>query len=266
MENEQPMQKPTSNNRISLSLDMRVIIFVLLAVIAGMLFVWKPWSGAANANDRTVSVTGEAKVTEAPDEYVFYPSYEFKDANKEAALAASTKKSKEVTAQLKALGVEDSKIKVDADGYNYGTDIEENPVGNSRQGNTYSLRLTIKVDNKQVAQKVQDYLITTQPMGQVTPQASFSDAKRKELESKARDQATKDARAKADQSARNIGFKVGKVKSIQDGAGFGNSISTNLMQGADLKFSEDSARTQSLTLQPGQNDLHYSVTIVYYVK
>ncbi len=54
-------------------------------------------------------------------------------------------------------------------------------------------------------------MVTTAPTGQVSPRPNFSDAKRKELESKARDEATKDARAKADQSARNLGFKVGKI-------------------------------------------------------
>ncbi len=264
MENDQPMPKPINNNKLRLSIDLRLIILVLLGAIVAMLFIWKPWNGVGGGSDRTVSVTGEAKVSDKPDEYVFYPSYDFKDPKKEIALAALTKRSDEITTKLKAFGVEDDKIKIDSDGYNYGSEVEEDSVGNLSKGNTYSLRLTIKAGSKELAQKVQDYLVTTQPMGQVTPQASFSDSKRKQLESKARDEATKDARAKADQSAHNIGFKVGKVKSVKDGSGFDNPI--GVMQGADLQFSPDGAKEQSLALQPGQNDLNYSVTVVYYVK
>ncbi len=259
MQDDQPIQKQARNNKVSFSLDVRVIIFVLLAVIVGMLFVWKPWVGTGKANDRTVSVTGEAKVTEDPDEYVFNPSYEFKDVKKEVALSALTKKNQEITAKLKSLGVEDNKIKTDSDGYNYNYYYD-----NANKNSTYSLRLTIKVDNKQVAQKVQDYLVTTQPMGQVTPQATFSDAKRKELEGKARDQATKDARSKADQSARNIGFKVGKVKTVNDGAGFGEIMP--LSKGSAQPGIALDTGQPSLAVQPGQNDLRYSVSVVYYVK
>ena len=123
--------------------------------------------------------------------------------------------------------------------------------------------MTIKIDNRDLAQKVQDYLITTSPTGAVSPQAGFSEAKRKTLETKARDQATKDARSKADQSAKNLGFKIGKVKTVTDSSGFGGPIVYGLAEGSNAGV--DSSNTK-LAVQPGENDLQYSVTVTYYVR
>jgi uncharacterized protein YggE len=216
-----------------------------------MLMVWRPWTGLSS--DQTISVTGEAKLSDRPDEYVFYPSYQFKDADKSVSLDQLSKKSAEVVAKLKELGVADNKIKTNSSGYDF-------PVyRGDGQTATYTLSLTITVDSGDLAQKVQDYLITTSPEGAISPQAQFSDAKRRELESRARDEATKDARQKADQMAKNLGFKIGRIKTVTDSSGFG----VIPLRGV----AEDSATSApQLTIQPGENDLHYSVTVEYFIR
>jgi uncharacterized protein len=244
---------PQNKNKLSLSLDLRIIILLLLAVIACMVVAWKPWQKSATG-ERTVKVTGEATIQAEPDEFVFYPSYEFKNADKAAALKDIALKSDELVAKLKSLGVEDKKIKTNSSGYDY-------PVY-SREENSdpiYTLSITVTVASREMAQKVQDYLLTTAPLGQVSPQPSFSDAKRKQLDSEARDQATKEARAKAEQSAKNLGFKVGAVKSVEDGGGFGE---LPIALGSDM-VKESQAR---LAVQPGENELQYTVTVTYFVK
>jgi uncharacterized protein YggE len=247
------------NNKISIKLDMRIIIFVLLTIIIAMLVIWKPWSPEPSNNDRTITVTGETTIKAEPDEFVFYPSYEFKNASKDTALSKVTKKSEEIVGKLKELGVPDDKIKSDSDGYNYNYYyLSENAQ------NVYSLRLTVTVDNRELAQKVQDYLITTSPTGNISPTANFSEAKKKELENQARDEATKDARAKAEQSGENLGFKVGKVKSVEDGNNF-DQIGL-YRGGAEMSIAQGNKDSGSLAVQPGQNDLNYTVTVVYYVK
>lgn len=241
----------------SLKLDYRIIIFILLATITAMLFIWKPWSPAPGSDDRTITVTGDATLKETPDEYLFYPSYTVKNADSDAGLEEVSTKSNEITNKLKELGVPESDIKNESSGYKY------NYYYNSRDNTTtYTLRLIITVHDLEMAQKVQDYLITTNPEGRVTPQAQFSEAKRKELESKARDQATTDARAKADQSAKNLGFKVGKVKSVDDDENKG--LFYPLSDGVGMA-TEDSSRS-SLQVLPGENELTYSVTVVYYMR
>ena len=263
-----PVQKPPpqpgnqpNKKRLNLSLNLRFLIVLLLIAMAGMLVTWKPWQANIKASDRTITVTGEATLSSTPDEYVFSPSYDFTNTDKKAALEQLSKKSDEIVAKLKSLGVVDSAIKTNSSNYSNG--IYSPVPDNEGNPDTYTLNLTVTVADKTLAQKVQDYLVATIPKGAVSPQADFSDTKRKKLESQARDQATKDARAKADQSAKNLGFKIAGVKSVTDGSGFGIPIS--LMQGGAAPSAKDQAVSSSLGVQPGENKLTYSVTVIYYI-
>lgn len=253
-------QKITSNpegNKFHFSLDLRLVTVLLLVIIAAMLFIWKPWSDSAQANARTIEVRGEVTLTAKPDEFVFYPTYEFKNADKNAALAQLTTKSNEIVAKLKELGVPEAKIKTNSNTYNRGNTGTTEP-----DTSTYTLALTVTVDNESLAQKVQDYLVTTAPTGNVSPQANFSESKRKQLESEAREKAVKDARAKADQSAKELGFSVGKVKTVSDGTGFSIPL-MGTRQGENAGTVADSSA--SLGLHPGENELPYTVTVVYFI-
>lgn len=248
---------PPNKHQLTLKLDFRIISLLLLAVIGALLFVWKPWQANPSARDRTVQVTGEARVTAEPDEFVFTPSYQFKNTDKAAALAELGKKSDQIVSELKKIGVPDNKIKSNADGYERGIYMPEAGDGSS----LYNLSLTVTVTNRDLAQKVQDYLVSTSPTGAVSAQPNFSDEKRRQLESQARQAAAKDARKKAEQSAENIGYKIGKVKSVSDGSGFGP-----IMPLDTLETSVDSSASTRLALQPGENELNYSVTVVYYIR
>jgi uncharacterized protein YggE len=247
----------TNKNRLNVRLDLRWVSLVLLVIIIVMLAVWRPWESGPTDASRTITVTGESTLKTAPDEYVFYPQYTFKDADKTAALADLTATQDEIVAGLKKLGVADNKIKADSSGYNYNYYFDD-----TNKTYNYTLALTVTVDDKALTQKVQDYLVSTSPTGSVSPQASFSDAVRKKLESQGRDAATKEARSKADQSAKNLGFKVGKVKSVSD-SGNGGGI---MPMYSTMEAGDSSAAKQSLAVQPGENELSYSVTVVYYVK
>jgi hypothetical protein len=121
MESNIPKFPPIQNkNRLNFSLDSRKVIIALLVIIAGMVFIWKPWNKPPQNTDRTVQVNGEATIKADPDQFVFSPSYDFKNANKQTAIDALSKKSDEIVGQLKKLGVEDGQIKTNADGYERG--------------------------------------------------------------------------------------------------------------------------------------------------
>lgn len=250
--------KPSLKDRLKLFFWKLVSLLLVISLVISIV-LWKPWQANVKAGERTVSVAGSATITAAPDEFVFSPSYTFTNADKQAALAEMTQKSNDIVAKLKGLGVPSNKIKVDSSGFNNVYSIE--PNGDS----TYNLNLTVTLSTQALAQKVQDYLITTGPSGAVSPQANFSTAKQKQLEGQARDKAEQDARAKADQSAKNLGFSVGKVKSVDDSgfASFGGCGARGLCQGANLSATD--AATPSLAVQPGENDLPYSVTVTYYI-
>lgn len=249
-----PNTNPTKTTT-HFSLDLRWVMVALLIIIVAMLALWRPWQGSM-AEDRTIQVTGETTLTAVPDEFTFYPSYQFKNSDKAAALDALSKKSEEVTAKLKELGVPENKIKTNSNGYDAGN-IAPIEAGDKA---TYTLQLTATVDNQDLAQKVQDYLVTTTPTGSVSPQPTFSEEKRRQLETEARNKATDDARAKAEQNAKNLGFRLGKVKSISDGTGFWAAPFENGATASDLPL------RSGLGLYPGENELPYSITVTYYIR
>ncbi len=238
--------------------SFRALSIILAIVIVAMLAVWQPWVPKVVGTNRTISVTGTATITATPDQYVFSPSYSFTNTDKQDALDQLTARSNDLVAQLKKLGVASKDIKTNASGYaNYGYYL---PV--YKGGDTYTLSLTVTVNDAKLAQKVQDYLVTTSPSGEVSPTVSFSTVTEKSLQAQARDKAEKDARAQAEQSAKNLGFSVGSVKSVTDGSlGDGFPIVYN-----GMAASTDAIAPKSLTVQPGQNDLTYSVQVVYYIQ
>lgn len=233
--------------------------FVALAVLlVAMIIIWQPWVPKIAGAGRSISVTGTATITAAPDQYVFSPSYDFTSSTKQTALANLSTKSDQIVGKLKALGVANKDIKTNASGYtDYGY---YQPVYDGN--NTYTLSLTVTVTDQKLAQKVQDYLVTTSPTGEVTPNVSFSTAKQRELQNQARTKAEADARSQADQSAANLGFSVGAVKSVTDN----NSNNFPIFYNGVASAAGDMATPKSLSLQPGQNDLSYSVTVVYFIQ
>ncbi len=244
------------NKRVNVQFDLRIVVGILLAAVLVMLALWQPWS---KGTERTIDVVGEAKVSAEPDEFMFNPIYQFVGTNKDQLLATMSTRSSEVTAGLKNLGVDESKIAVNSNGYDEG--IYNVGEGGETQ---YTLSMSITIDNKELATKVQDYLITTAPTGSVSPQAVFSEQQQNELEHKARDEAIKDARAKAEQTGQSLGFKLGKVKTVVDGSGFKGVMP---LVARDIAVGEGAMSSpRQLAVQPGEQDLHYTVTVTYYLK
>lgn len=238
----------------SIRLDLRLLCGVLLLVIVALIMLWRPWNVRSNENERTVKVTGETSIKAEADEFVFYPNYIFRDSDQQKSIDEANAKRDAIVAKLKELGVTEQQIKVDTYGYSTypqtATLVEQSD---------YTLSLTVTIQSKDLANKVQEYINTTAPTGSVTPQAQFSKAKQKMLENQAREEATKDAKIKADLMASNLGFKVGGVKSVEEGAGFDGSYWGK--GGAYLD-----ATSSSSPILSGLNEYTYSVSVEYFVR
>jgi uncharacterized protein len=235
-----------------ISIDLRIVILVLAGIIAAMLIVWRPWN--SSGVERTIDITGEATSEEAPDEYQFMPEYQKKGTDRAVIQAELATQINTVLAELKTLGVRESDITLQSSTYdNYWNDGTQEITSNS---------LTIKVADKDLAQKVQDYLATTSPYGQITPYAMFSDAKRKNVETLTRSKALADAKAKAEQTATELGLKVGKVVRISD-------PQNGVVMPYFAKSSEralgaaDAATVSSLPVLSGTQDITYTVQVTY---
>lgn len=247
-----------NQNKLNIQFDLRIVTAILMGIIVAIFLLWMPWQ-AAERSDETIKVTGETVLKAEPDEFVFYPSYQFKSADKANASDQATAKGEEVATKLKDLGVADSDIKLSVDSY-MGRPFPDNGIDEY----TYTAQLTVTVDSREKAEEIQTYIASTQPQGSVSPQGTFSESKRLELESEAREQATKDARSKADQSAKNLNFKLGRVKSVEDGAGFNSGGPITLEAGRSSMAADVSSSKP--TLQPGENEIRYSVTVIYFVR
>lgn len=268
------------------------------SVVAGVVFVllllamvwWQPWVTKLTANTRTVQVTGEATVKSEPDEFQFYPTYTSKNSNKQAALTELSKKSDEIVAKLKELGVPESGIKTNASSDN-GVYLMTTSFPAPDQSGSM-LAVTVTVNTREQAQKVQDYLLTTGATGSVSPMATFSTAKQKELQAQARTAAEKDARAKAEQTAKNLGFKLGAVKTVEDQNGIGmvrpmaldasgpttvagsgmaeaGTVGTSTISvagNAPVTVSSGAVKAVGLSVMPGQDEVTYAVSVTYFVK
>lgn len=248
-------QEKSLGTKLQISVDPRIVIGILLVIIIVMLMMWKPWGGRSGS-ERTLEVRGDTTITAKPDEFVFYPSYQFKNIDKNIALGEASKKSEELVAKLKELGVSENKIKTSTSSYDYWE-------GPQAKDPTYNLQVTVTVSNIDQAQKVQNYLITTSPKGSVSPQASFSQTKRKQLEADARTKAIEDAKQKADRTAKELGFKVAKIKAVSDGGDF-TTLPADARSAADK--SVQLSAPGDLGINPGENELPYTVTVIYFIR
>jgi len=236
------------NKVLKVKIDWRVISLALVLIILAMFALWRPWEGNS---ERKITITGEASVEATPDEFVFYPRYERSGADTQALKAELATFGTQLQTKLKELGVKEDDITLDSSSYDYGI---AKPEGDSTP--TVTLSVTITTPTRELAQKVQDYLATTDAKGQLTAQAQFSDAKRRELENQARDKAIEDARGKADRTARNLDARLGKVVEVKDQQGFGIE-----------PFARDQAASSqgssSLPVTPGKDTVTFTVEVVF---
>lgn len=261
MNNEQPgnqTAKTKNSNALSIKLDFRFLSVLLLFVIIGMLAVWRPWNAQTAGTARKLTVTGEVTLKAEPDEFVFYPSYQSTNADRTKAIAELADKSTAIVTKLKELGVSEDKITTSTNSYDQ---IEYYPKPAGGESPKATLSLSVAVGGKEMAQKVQDYLLTTNPTGQISPQGQFSTEKRKTLGEEARAKATDDAKNKASKQASQLEVKLGKVIEVKDGDGFG--IIAPMTAEASMR---DMSVSSSLPVQPGQNDYSFSVSVTYELK
>lgn len=230
----------------------RILIAILLLVIVLLVVIWRPWIVSTD-NNRTISVTGTGSVSSAPDEFQFYPTYQDSGTDKQKTLTAVNTKVTTVMNELEKLGVSKDDITLSENVFNaYWVD---------NQNNTVSVSLYVVVKDKDLAQKVQDYLLTTTPYGQMTPQPTFSKDKYKTLSADARNEALKDAKTKAESSASELGSKVGKVITVSDESDMGVVPMYSVAESSD-----SSTVKTTLPISPGKQEVTSTVKVVYELK
>ena len=238
----------------NVSVDLRIVCAVLLLALIGSVVLWKPWQSTST---RTISVSGEASTKAEPDEYQFSPTYQNKGTDRAAIQTELNTKINEIVAKLKELGVSESDITLASSTYdNYWNDGTNEVTSNT---------VTVVVNDKDLSQKVQDYLITTSPEGQITPYPTFSTSKRKQIEDEVRILAIADAKKKAEATVSELGAKLGKVETVEDQ---NDGTIWPYMGRAELSSgsSVDAVATSSLPVLAGKQEINYTVQVTYQIK
>lgn len=245
------------NKSIKISVDLKLIAIILAAVIIAMLAVWMPWE--ARGETRKITVAGHARINAQPDFYHFTPMYQRQNVNRDKAIAELNEHVKTVTEKLKELGVEDQHIELQTSAYDQPY---PQPEPRAKVEDAVTAHLTIKATNKELAEKVQNYLLTTSPQGTITPSTTFSDEKRDKLEDEARDKAIADAKVQAERTARQLNAKLGKVLDIKD------TVAGGIVPYGREAIALDNAVSSSpgLPIFPGEQEISFSVEAVFEIK
>lgn len=246
----------------SLTINLKWLALLLALALIGVLIWTKPWSGTSQ---RTISVTGQATIEAVPDEYQLNATYQknaatTKEANDQVAVIGN-----EVITKLKGLGLDEKQIK---------TSVNTNPTYDSRivpegpgtpTGYSASYMVTVTTKNKEQAQKVQDYLATTPVQYNYSPTPSFSKEAQTKLESEARAKALTNAKQKAEQTAKELGVRVGKVVTVSEVNQIGGPIP---LIGKDMAVSVQagSERQAGPIIEPGSQEYTFSLTVTYAIR
>lgn len=242
-------------NSFSIRFDLRLVCLLLLAIIAGMLAVWRPWEDA-NVK-RTISVSGDAKIESIPDEYIFTPYFQKTGDDSDELRNEIAALGEKLVRDLKELGVDENKISLSGSSYDYYYYRDDDGKQNIQ------LRAQVTVNDKELAQKVQDYLLTQDIKGQITPRPQFSDQRQDELKEQARSEAVVDAKAEAQRTAEDLGLKLGKVVMIKDS----ENVAYPWLQGVpEVAFDDASRESSSLPVTPGEQTFSFRVEASFELK
>jgi uncharacterized protein YggE len=240
------LQKQNKDKKIVITFSWKLLSMILLILLIGLLIFTKPWQ-AVSDNPRTIEITGEATIKRAPDSFVFTPSYE---ADNQETI---TTKTNEVVAEVKRLGLGDAGIQTQVSNYeNYGF---EGPDGTR----LFSVYMTLSVEDKELAQKIQDYLIVSGAKGQITPMAGFTKNTQKTLKEEATILAVEDAKRQAEQTASNLGVKLGKVIRI-------NESNDEFEVYPISSYDSTSLETASLPINSGESEFPFSIKVEFEIK
>ena len=242
-------------------------LFLLVGVAVGLRSYHYIGTGTPASN--TISVSGEGEVFAVPDTAIFTFTVQEIAKDVTSAQDAASKKSNDAIAYLKQQGIDEKDIQTTD--YNVYPQYEYSqgvcasgycPGGKQTlTGYQVSQTVTVKVrDTKKAGTLLSG--IGARGISQVSG-LSFTVADQKLLESQARAKAIKDARAKADVLARDLGVTIVRVVGFNEGGGgYPGPIAYGMTMGADASRKEAAPPE----IPTGQNKITSNVSITYEIR
>lgn len=238
-----------------------------LAIFGLVTVLFSPPAAAADIGPRTISTTGEADVKVVPDEVTLTLGVETSDKDLEAAKSQNDARVKSVLAVAKEAGIEAHHLKTDY----LSLEPRYESRNNERIFLGYWVRKSLTITLRDVS-KFENVLSRSLAAGaNYVHGVDFRTTELRAHRDRARSMAIQAARQKAIALAAELGQKVGKPRSIQEGgsgwsSGYGswwgsrggNYFSQNVVQNAGGSSSSDEG-----ALALGQIAVRASVSVTF---
>ena len=205
--------------------------------------------------DHTIAVTGSGKVNVVPDVADVNLGVVVQDPKAKVARETGAAAMTKVVAALKALGIDDKDIQTSI--------VSLNPVydyqSTTQRITGYQLQNQVSVTVRDL-DKLSAVLDDSIAAGATTVNGvSFDVADRAAAESKAREAAMADAKAKADTLARAAGVAITGVATISE------TVSTPIWYAPEMSAAGGAKDSATTPVMPGSTDVTISVNVAYLI-
>jgi len=235
-----------------------VLFILILVYVFAKLFGPLPLSINSITTTKTdmFTASGEGEATAIPDTTTFTVGVTKNAPTVEAAKEQVNKAANAIIAEMKRLGVEEKNIKT--------TNVSVNPeydYANGTQtpkGFTVSQNLEVKTSPIEKANKALDAATTNG--ANVVSGVSFTidDTEREKLEAKARGEAIKKAKSKAQSIAQAAGVRLGRIINVQE-----SSTPQQPPMLMDSRSAVENKVSEPTNLQPGENTVRVTIILFY---
>ena len=248
-----------------------VVLGVFLVVLTVNALKENRFIGSGVTATNTITVSGEGKVFAVPDTATFTVTVQEEGKDVKSAQDAATKKSNAIVAYLKSTGIEDKDVQTTDYSvnpqYDYGSTACPQygycpPTRQNLKGYQVSQTLTVKVRN---TDKAGDILSGVGSKGAFQVSGlSFTIDDQTALEAEARTKAIDDARAKAQELARELGVSLMRVVGFNENGNV--PIYYAKTMSADSGVGMGGAPTLAPEIPTGQNQINSNVSVTYEIR
>lgn len=242
--------------------DVKTPLLIIIFIFLG-LFVYSKLAGpipfSVNSIQTTkanlFSVSGESKATGIPDTALLSIGVTKTGSTVAIAQNETNTAANKIIEDLKKLGIAEKNIKTT--NYSVNPNYDFSRGAQNITGYTVTQTLEINITPIDVANKAIDAATAdgANLVGGIT--FTFNDRAKKELENKARTEAVKMAKEKAQSLANATGIRLGKIVDVQESTG----LEPRPMMAQSLEVGKGGAPDTSL--QPGENSITISITLSY---
>ncbi|MFH0779593.1 MAG: SIMPL domain-containing protein [Parcubacteria group bacterium] len=213
--------------------------------------------GKASSIPYTISISGEGKVTAAPNIATVAVGFSNDKATVAEAQKENTTKMNDIIASIKTLGVEEKDIKTS--NYNIYPKYEWLNNKNILTGYTVSQSVDVKIRD---TKKISDILkIAGEKGANQIGSLNFEIDDKVALQAEARQKAIDDAKTKAQALAKQLGVKFSKIVSFSESNY--QPVMYKSAYAADFGMGGGGESAPAPSIQSGENEIKANVTITY---